>query len=337
MRDEGRARWRSHAARAVVVLLFILHPSSFILSAAAAAPPFFEPTQDFYKARGVGVKAAWSADRTALPAGGELTATLTVTGATNPREVVRPDLRKLDDFRQAFEVADVPAPPPAADAKAVTFAYKLRPRTADVAAIPALKFVYVNPAVSKPPTTWAKALPLSVTPAAPPTPPAAMPLEGPEELFQLATGPDVLRTPLPPAPAAWLWLALLGPVAGLAWYVFRLRLYPDAAALAHQRRSRAARVALRAIAKAEHAPDPAAALADAVRVYLGSRFPLPPHAVTPGEVGEALTAAHAPVSLTADAVRFLERCDAARFAPAGDGGPSPADTARSLIAAWEAA
>src|SRR5581483_5659476 len=98
-----------------------------------------------YKARGAKVTVRWELDRDTVPEDGHLTATLVVTGATNPQEVVRPDLGKLPAFKERLQIADVPGPPAAADAKSVSFAYRLRPRDRKVDRVPPLLFAYFNP------------------------------------------------------------------------------------------------------------------------------------------------------------------------------------------------
>ena len=83
---------------------------SFLLvaSAAVAQPQPYEPPGDYYKAKGAGVSVSWSLDRTELTEDEFLTATLTIRKATNPHEIVRPDLRKLPAFNDAFQIEDVP-------------------------------------------------------------------------------------------------------------------------------------------------------------------------------------------------------------------------------------
>src|SRR5262245_27985323 len=106
---------------AVLGVLFILPSSSVIRS---AAPPLFEPQQGYYKARGARVTAAWSVDRTEVPEDGVLTATLTVRGADNPHEIVRPNLKTVKDkdgkspFADRFRsIENVPDPPVSPDTK----------------------------------------------------------------------------------------------------------------------------------------------------------------------------------------------------------------------------
>src|SRR5437870_4484487 len=118
---------RASQGLALFLLLISLSP------AIADGPSFFEPKEGFYKARGSKVTVAWSLDRTEVPEAGVLTATLTIRGATNPHEIIRPDLRKArtqdgGTFADLFQIEDVPAPPAAIDAKEVRFGYFLKPR-----------------------------------------------------------------------------------------------------------------------------------------------------------------------------------------------------------------
>src|SRR5947209_9081562 len=133
-----------HARRRVRWLLalsaLLLPPSAFRLLS-AAPPPFYEPKEHYYKAQGRGVEVRWEADRAELPEDGDLTATLVVTGdLLDPREIVRPDLKKLPAFEERFQVVDVPGKPVTAAAKEVRFSYRLRPRSRDVKRLPSLTF-----------------------------------------------------------------------------------------------------------------------------------------------------------------------------------------------------
>lgn len=319
------------------LLLFILLPSSLVL----AQPAFFEPKEDYYKARGSGVTLAWELDRTTVPEDGQLTATLVVKGVDNPREVVRPDLAKLPEVHRRFVVANGPDRPVPEGAKEVSFVYHLRPRSRDVDRVPTLWFAYYNPAVpaeeKRFPKTKAAAVAITVT-AAPPKAAPALPLAEPDHLFAVETGPRVLdREPFAPGAWAWLLLLALGPLVGLGWYVVWRRVYPDAARLARIRRSRAARRAVDAIRRAGRTADPPAAIAAAVLGYLRSRFPLPPGAETPPEIRAGLAAAGLPEPEADDAAGFFRRCDAARFAPPSDTAASLADEARAILARLEAA
>jgi hypothetical protein len=326
-------------SRSVLVLLFILHPSAFIL--AQTIPEVGRPTTNFYGAAGAGVRVAWSLDRDTVALGEEIVATLTVTNVTNPRNVARPDLDKLPEYRARFTVTDQPDPQPAAGANEVKFTYRLRPRDLAVEELPRLDFHYYNPAlpVGKDfPMTRTPKVGITVTPPKPKPAPPAVPLRAPEHLFAVATGATVLDG-APFAPCGWAWAAagLAGPLAALAWYLAWRRVFPDAARLAKLRRSRAARRAADAIRRAGRAPDPPAAVAGAVLGYLRSRFPLPPGAVTPGEVGAALAELGLPAADCGAVADFLRDCDAARFSPAGDADASLAADAAALVTRLEAA
>jgi hypothetical protein len=327
--------WR--AGPGSLLLLFTLALGA---SASRADPTgVYEPQKDYYKAQGTKVTVRWELDRKTVAEGDSLKATLVVEGATNPHQVVRPDLRKLPAFDD-FQVEDEPGGPVAATAKRVSFAYRLQPRRANVDRVPGLLFVFYNPRApegsKKYPTTKAEGVSITVTPAPPKPAAQAIPLDAPEYLFEVATGTEVLdREPFAPAPGLWLLLAAAGPLAAGGWYAVWRRLYPDALRLARIRRSRAARRAVDAIRRAGRSPDPAGTIAAAVLGYLRARYPLPPGAETPGELGGALRAAGLPESEADAAVEFFRRCDEARFAPPGDTGPSLAAGAKALVARLE--
>jgi hypothetical protein len=164
-------------------------------------------------------------------------------------------------------------------------------------------------------------------------------------VFQLVEGPAVLRRP-----SAWAFavpvtagVALLGmPVGCVAWYLFWRRCYPDAARLARQRRSQAARQALWALdALRKQAADEQARRAAAIVVlYLRERVELPAAAPTPEEAAVHLRRTGISAE-TSDAVAgFFRSGDAARFAPEALRAGAPTDgwaaAASSLILTLEA-
>jgi hypothetical protein len=312
-----------------------LHPSSFIL---AKQPLFGQPKQDYYGAHGPAVRVRWELESKAVHAGADLNVALVVTGAQNPTEIVKPDLRKLRAF-DAFQVTNAPDPPRDAGAKEVRFAYKLAPRSTAVTEIPELKFHYYNARAAEGrqfPATRAAAVEITVA-----EPPKAVrpvvPIEAPEHLFRVPTGPGVLG-PRPFVPSVWAWLAaaLVGPVAALGWFLAWRQLFPDAARLARLRRSRAARRALDLIRKAHRAPEPPAAIANAVLGYLRARFPLPESAVTPSEITAALRELGVPAGDAEQVGAVFRACDEARFAPASNNGASLTARAETAVAKLEA-
>lgn len=296
------------------------------LAIASAQLAFFEPPSGYYKARGPAVKAKWSVDRTSLREDESLTATLTITGASNPDEIVRPDIAKIRAFADRFQIEGVSGTSP-------VFVYKLRPRNAQVNRLPSLDFFYDSGVKVGDPFKNARAagFDLVITPvekpAAQPTP-----LIAPERLFKLETGSRVLeREPFVAGWFSWVALFLLGILAASVWYALWRRAYPDGARLAKLRRNRAMRRAMDALARAD-SPE---RVASAVVGYVRSRCPLPAGCETPSDVRAAL---HAAGITGADAAEsFLRRCDAARFAPSSDNAMSLAAEARALLATLEAA
>jgi hypothetical protein len=346
----------------------------------ADIPPIDRQAEHFYNALAVGpkgVSATWSADPARVPVDADFTLTLTIRNAANPRELTRPDLRQLPALTTRFQVLDQPAAPAQPDAAEVCFAYRLRPRAVGQTEIPALKYVYYRPDFPdghRFQTTYARAIPITVTPPVPqPTTAPPVPLDAPEEFFTLAAERPVLH----PGRFGWLLPVAAVPVLVVAW-VFAWRwLFPDAARVAKLRRNRAARHALQRLRAARASADPAGAAAAAVRAYLTARFGMTPAAQTPAEVLDALHAlsvagsaavpaagasaggglsilgkrfhraeaqrpgrprsqgADRATDYAADAESFLRACDAARFTATSDNGLSLTHEAESLLFAWE--
>ena len=318
--------------------------AAFFLAAVSAqdVPLVGQPTANFYGAAGSGVKVAWAVEPKTVPEGEELVATLIVSNVTNPRKVRRPDLKALPEFNDRFAVTDGSDVPVADGATEVRFAYRLRPRSRKTAEVPTLTFYYFNPAAPAgkqfKQTNTGRPVPITVTAAPPKPPPAPVPLNEPDHLFNVATGPGVLgRDPGTVPRWAWPVAAIAGPLLAVAWYAAWVRLYPDAQRLARARRSRAARRAVDAVARADRAPDPPAAVAAAVLDYVRERFGLPPGAATPSEIAAAVAEHGTPAADCAAVAGFFRACDAARFAPPSDGAVSLAADARALVLRLEAA
>ncbi len=330
-------RWRKTTVVAILVL--ITHHSSLITATANGQSDLFQqPKEHYYKAKGQGIRVRWEVEPVAVAVGGELTATLVVTGAQNPAEVVKPDLRQLKSF-DAFQITDGNDPPRDAKTKEVRFAYKLAPRNAAVREVPALKFHYFNPAAAETrrfPATVAESVPITVRDA-PKTTHPIIPIEAPDFLFHPATGPDVLgRGPFVPCRWAWLAAALFGPLAAVGWFLAWRRVFPDAVRLAQMRRSCAARRATDAVRKSGRTPDPPATIANAVLGYLRTQFPLPEGAATPSEIAAALKELKVPADVAEQAADVFRACDRARFAPSSDDTGALAATAEAAISRLEA-
>ena len=323
--------------RSLVVgcLSFFLFTFSF--SIANGQPAFFEPKEDYYKAKGRSLRVKWEIEPPAVQVSSDFRATLVVTGAQNPTEIVKPDLRKLKAF-DVFKVTDIADPP--RDAKEVRFAYKLAPRNTSVKEVPELKFHYFNasaaPGPKQFPSTRAEAVEITVL-EPPKVERQIVPLDAPEFLFHPATGPDVLGSgPFVPCQWAWLAAACFGPLAAFGWLLVWRRVYPDAARLARLRRSRAARRANDLIRKASRTPDPPAVIANALLGYLRARFPLPESAATPAEIATALKDQNVPDEIAERTSDVFRACDRARFAPSGDNELALAATAETAVTRLEA-
>jgi hypothetical protein len=260
------------------------------------------------------------AQPTTVEAETPLTFTVTVHAV---REAKRPpqriDLRQLPAFDEQFYIEDSSDEPGRPDDRTWEFVYRLKPRRIDVTAVPSLPFVYFNPyllTASKGfQVLYTDPIPLNVLPHES----VQVPVQAPEGAFVLATGPELLERPSTWTPGAGTTLAiLLGPPAacaiGMIWW---RRRFPDAARLASQRRSRAARRALsvlnaaRRLDPAERADRTAVAVAD----YLHERLDLSIAEPTPPEIAGLFGQHGCSPPLRARAVGFFEACDNARFLP----------------------
>ncbi len=217
------------------------------------------------------------------------------------------------------------------------FRYRLKPKSTSVAEVPSLPFAFYDPRLKRFQVPYADAIPLKVSPRRV----VEIPLQAPEEAFQLATGPGLLTTVRPwkpPGPAILILLLAAPPTGCLGWYLVWRRLYPDAARLARQRRSRAAQLLLDLLRKAPAAPQERAQFAErAVTRYLRLRLDLAIEEPTPGETAAHLTHRGLSEPMTAAISRFYQTCNAARFAPAPPAEtPDLASKAAEVILAVEA-
>lgn len=301
-------------------------------------PNVGQPTSGFYNARGNTVRVEWKLDRLTVPEDEELTATLVVSGVANPKQVIRPDLGKLQPFVSRFVIAGDSSPPSIISTKEVRFTYHLRPRNRLVDRLPTLAFHYYNPAAAvgkQFPLTTAKEVRITVTAPRQKAEQPAIPLAEPEWLTNYAPRPVPMSRPVIAARWSWLAIALGGPIAALVWYFAWRHIYPDAARLAQMRRTRAARRAHDLIRRSHRAPDPPTAIAAAVLGYLRAMFPLPSAAVTPGEIGMALAELGLSKSECEAVVEFFRDSDAARFAPTSENDAILAQNASALVARLE--
>jgi hypothetical protein len=252
----------------------------------------------------------------------------------------RLDLRQLPAFAERFHVEDAAGTHP--DPQTWEFAYRLRPRHVEVSDIPAVPFVYFNPAIQPASkgfqVVFTDPVPLKVRPREA----FQTPLAVPENLFQLGTGRALLARQTPWSPPGLLGAAFLlaaPPILCWVWFVWWRRRYPDSARVSRQRRSRAAREALRLLEQAgrQTPAEQAELAAAAVAGYLQQRLDLPVAEPTPAETAGHLLKVGCSLDLTAQAEEFFRACDAVRFRPAaGPNGTELVQTASRFILALEA-
>ncbi len=280
------------------------------------------------------------AEPTTLEAETPLTFTVSVRAVRPPKHSPqRLDLRQLPDFAKQFYIEDPSEEVNRPDDRTWEFAYRLKPRRAEVREIPSLPFVYFNPYLLTANKGFQVLYTDPISLRVLPHETVQVPVQAPESAFVLATGPAVLerQTPwTPPSIGVCLALLLAPPLGCVAWYLCWRRLYPDAARLASQRRSRAARRALQALHAARRldAHSRAARTAAIVADYLQQRLDLSIAEPTPREVAVLFAQHGCSPALTEQAVRFFEACDRSRFMPVAE--PfDPRDAAVQLILAVE--
>jgi hypothetical protein len=248
----------------------------------------------------------------------------------------RSDLRKLAEFADHFYIEDLDTGAPPSDGRSWEFVYRLKPRSADVSAVPSLPFVYYNPLI-RPASkgfqlNYTDPIPLKLLAAEEYVPLPALS----DGVYQLAAGPGlVARDPLPQSPGLALLVTLIAvpPLACAGYYVaWRMR-HPDAGRLVRRRRSRAAKQSLRLLRAARRMPMPQRAVhtADALTRYLHERFELAAAEPTPAEAAAALRRGGCAAALADATARFIAQCDAARFAPTADGATLDGTAVRLIL------
>jgi hypothetical protein len=267
-----------------------------------------------------------------------VTLTLTVRAVASvlhPPE--RIDLREVPAFSRRFHIEAVSGSNKEQPSPAVwRWVYHLRPRQVGIQDVPGVPFVFYNPdlrpAEKAFQVLFTDPVRLTVIPPEPIRPPG----DPPPGVLQVAGGPR-LRAHVRPwhGPGRALLAAVLvpPPLLGLGWYLAWRWLYPDAARLARQRRSRAARRALVGLDGAARLGGRAhaEAVSAAVVLYLRERFDLAVQEPTPGECADWLARFGLAEVLTERLRLLLEDCTAARFGPGEVEGSDLASPARGLV------
>jgi hypothetical protein len=312
--------------RLLLALLLILG----VAGARADEPPLRNRPPRFNGAVG-SFKITTEAKPTSLHLDETLTLTVRIT-ATGPvqRPPTRPDLRDEPKFVEKFHIEALPVPDDqSADRSPWEFVYRLKPRDAQVDAVPSLQFVFYRPATSPSArgafqTVYTKHIPLTVKPpkatSSPPSPAAPRPIEAPEWAWQITEGEAVLHRPGPSmVPGVVIALLVLLGMPGLSavWYLVWQRRYPAAARLAALQRSEAARQALHSLRSVPRLPpeDQPRQAGAVVTTYLRQRTVLSIAEPTAVEVAAALRGAGCSEPLAGEVGRFFREVDEARFAP----------------------
>jgi hypothetical protein len=265
------------------------------------------------------------AEPTTVEAETPLTFTLSVR-AVRPtrRPPQRLDLRQLPEFAEQFYIEDPSDEAARPDDRTWEFAYRLKPRRTEVRAIPSLPFVYFNPYLLTASKGFQVLYTDPITLHVLPHEKVQVPIKAPEGAFVLATGPAVLerQSPwTPPQLGSILALLTAPPLGCIAWYLLWRRLYPDAARVATQQRSGAARRAVQALHSLRRLdPHARAARTTAIMAgYLQQRLDLTIAEPTPDEIALLFAQHDFSADLTERATRLFDLCDRARFLPAESG------------------
>jgi hypothetical protein len=284
--------------------------------------PFSEASGNF--------RVSASAEPTVVEAQSPLTFVLRVQAIAPVRQPPRRiDLRELPDFAERFDFLEADNNSERRpNQQTWEFVYRIQPKRDDVTAVPGVPFVFFNPDIQYPlkgfQVAYTDAIPLTVRPHEV----FPVPLDAPDNLLRLATGPGLLahqQTWALPGPWVMTFLLFAPPVLCAVWYFTWRRLYPDAAGLARRRRSLAARRALQALRGGGSIPrdQQAARVAAVVAGYLRGRCDAPAVELSPAEAADCLGRVGCSSTLVEKAADFFRDCDAARFAP--DGMPSVTD------------
>lgn len=282
-----------------------------------------------------------SAAPTTLEAETPFTLTLIVEAVTAVRQPPRRiDLREAPAFAERFRFLEsAKGDDRRPNERTWEFVYRLQPKRQDVTAVPGAPFVFFNPEIQYPrkgfQVAYTDAIPLTVRPHD--YFPVAV--AGPDVVFGVAGGPPIQQRQdswAPPGPATTVFLVMAPPVLCAAWYLCWRRLYPDAARIARQRRSLAARRALQALRGSGRLPavQRATRVAAVAAEYLRTRFDATVVEPTPGEAAACLGRAGCPAALADVAAALFRACDAVRFGPGGAaaGADLPEACARFILA-----
>ncbi len=280
---------------------------------------------------------AAEASQTALKVGDPFTLTLTVRGTSDSLlETVRaPQLEQQSTLDQDFKIHTDPPVVNTIDDTTKTFTYTLRPRHADVRAVPPIDMAYYNPATRQFHTAQSNAIALQVEKSATLAasdvvvtdtgkPKSRLGRQLADGLLANYTGPEVLvpqqnRLQFTPLLGAFLVvppLAYLLTLVGQYWQRKR-RQHPE-----RQRNRRAARNALanlQALRDPSDADDGAlyASLQQAMTGYVRDKLDLNSAGLTVDDITHYLRTQGVGDDLIQQTGNLFHQCDNARYAPGG--------------------
>jgi len=222
-------------------------------------PIIGRPTAGFYGAAGTGVTVTATVDPTEVPLDEWLTLTLTVRKVIDPRDIEKPTLRTLEEFK-TFQINESASLDPQTEKPGErVFIYKLRPVSIDVTQVPLIDFYYYDPrrvvAPNRPqdkfPRTASNAVTIRVLPA-----------KVSNEIAPEFSNKFQCRWLTPSVPS---WYLLLGPIIAISWVVCWRCWFPSEYRLRALLRNRVAR---QAVAGFRNGDEPEAVLSR----YLSERF-----------------------------------------------------------------
>jgi hypothetical protein len=292
-----------------------------------------------------GAVGKWQVSAAVKPAevwvGEPLTLTLTARGDGNLEEIGPPVLSAMEGFDKLFRIHDEPTTGVAdPDKRTKTFTYGIRPRSAEVKAVPPIGFSYFDPQEEKYVTVETAAVPIKVQEGKSTGKEffdvarkgseknEVQVLEG--KLYSIYEEPDALVAAGPPSVFGSVEAAVLALpplVALLLWGAVqrRNRYQADPALLRSKRAHKKAAGILREASSAlagRRDREVHGALARAVATLIGDRLGIPSAGMTAGDAEAALREAGVEEELVRQAVDLFERADRARYGvePAGQGG-----------------
>ena len=280
------------------------------------------------------IKASIDKPRTAVNE--PVTLTITVEGAGSIKTIAEPKLPEWTDFRKYETINTMNLSKEEGTLKgSKTFKTVLVPQTPGKKTIPAIPFVYFDPASKKYVTAMTGSLSLDVSPAAPGSVVPPAPAQGMSP-SQPARGVKVENTDINYIKMPSRWAVYHGPLYRRMWFIlingiplfllgllyaylkWQERLTND---VAFARRLRASGVAKKYLRKARSlmhestASEYYYALSRGLFEYIAHKFNLSPDGLTISAATELLTTKNVSQTTAARVKELLEQCDLVRFAP----------------------